>query len=299
MTDNCENNRVALLAVADPDQIGMRPMTVDDISAGMRLSGLAGWNQTQADWELFLQCSPVGGFVAVHNGLTVGTVLTFTYGGGVAWIGMVLVDPNFRRRGIGSLLLNGALAYLAGCPSIKLDATPAGKQVYDQLGFSDEYGLHRATCSVIPQIQGSDSVRPLSQDSFDRICDLDLLVFGADRRVILQGLLKNAPESAFLLEEQGSLRGFCLGRSGSLFHQIGPVVAETLDDAKALLSAAFCRLTGRAVVIDVPDSQPEIWAWLETLGFIRQRPFMRMYCQSNHTPGIPARQYAIAGPELG
>ena len=299
MTENKDKIPNSQLEVPGSGEITLRTMTVNDIVAGMRLCKLAGWNQTKADWELFLKCSPEGGFVAVHNGQPVGTVATLTYGGAVAWIGMVLVDPEFRRRGIGTLLLNGALDYLKDCPSIKLDATPAGKEVYDKLGFSDEYSLHRVICSALPLLQGSDLVRPVTENSFNRILEWDRYVFGEDRSVVLQGLLKNSPESAFLLEQQGSLRGYCLGRCGTLFHQIGPVVAETVEEAKALLSEAFRGLTGRAVVIDVPDSQPELWAWLESIGFIRQRPFTRMYCHSNQSPGIPARQFAIAGPELG
>ena len=237
----------------------------------------------------------------MHGTQPVGTVATITYEGGVAWIGMVLVDPQFRRRGIGSLLLKGALAYLEGCPSIKLDATPAGKEVYDKLGFADEYRLHRVTCSAMPSLQEADSdgVLPLDESSLGPIIEWDRLVFGANRSVVLESLLKNAPESAFCLRRQGVLRGFCLGRRGTLFHQIGPVVAETPEDARALLCAAFRGLTGRTVVMDVPDAQPELWAWLESLGFVRQRPFIRMFSNSNHSPGIPAKQFAIAGPELG
>jgi len=300
-TENRCNTHVSQVNGSQGGEISLRPMTHDDIPAGMRLSTLAGWNQTKADWELFFQYSSEGCFIAVHNDQPVGTVATLTYPGGVAWIGMVLVDPQFRRRGIGSLLLKGALAYLEGCPSIKLDATPAGKVVYDKLGFFDEYRLHRMTCSALPLIKEVDSagILPLDENSLTTIIKLDCQIFGADRSGVLRGLLKNAPQSAFYLQQEGILRGFCLGRNGPLFHQIGPVVAETVEDARALLCAAFQGLAGRAVVMDVPDAQPQLMAWLEGLGFTKQRPFVRMYCHSNDSPGIPARQFAIAGPELG
>ena len=299
--DDRGNPHRPLIHAAGSGEIALRVMTRDDIPAGMRLCAHAGWNQMRADWELFLQCSPEGCFVAAHNGRPVGTVATITYGGSVAWIGMVLVDPQLRRRGIGSLLLTRALAYLEGCPSIKLDATPAGKEVYDKLGFTDEYGLHRLVCAVLPRLpdSGASGARPIAEDSFGRIIEWDRPVFGADRGVVLAALLKNAPESAFCLEQEGILRGYCLGRTGSLYHQIGPVVAGTLEDAKALLRMAFRGLAGRAVVMDVPDSKPELQAWLETIGFARQRPFMRMVRKSNGSPGMPNLQFAIVGPELG
>ncbi len=83
-----------------------------DIPAEMRLKDLAGWNQTEADWERFLDASPDGCFVAEAAERVVGTSTTIVYEGRFAWIGMVLVDPEFSRRGIGAALLDRALEHL-------------------------------------------------------------------------------------------------------------------------------------------------------------------------------------------
>ncbi|MDQ3815233.1 MAG: GNAT family N-acetyltransferase, partial [Armatimonadota bacterium] len=120
--------------------IALRPMTINDIADGMHLKAIAGWNQTEDDWRLFLQTNPDGCFVAVRNGRTVGTVATINYGHALAWIGMVLVAPQFRRMGIGTLLLEQAISYLEHLeprPLILLDATPTGKELYDTLGFHE------------------------------------------------------------------------------------------------------------------------------------------------------------------
>jgi hypothetical protein len=39
--------------------------------------------------------------------------------------------------------------------------------------------------------------------------------------------------------------------------------------------------------------------WLASLGFTSERYFVRMYRGKNAFPGIPANQFAIAGPEFG
>src|SRR5947207_13435443 len=87
----------------------IRRMRLQDLSAGMRLKELAGWNQTEADWRRYLNLQPDGCFVAELNGAAVGTVATSIFGS-VAWIALVLVDPAVRGRGIGTALLNQALA---------------------------------------------------------------------------------------------------------------------------------------------------------------------------------------------
>jgi GNAT superfamily N-acetyltransferase len=118
----------------------LRRMNLDDIPAAMRLKGDAGWNQTEADWRQLITASPDGCFVAVGPDSIVGTVTTITYAGRLAWVGMVLVAPRCRGRGIGTALLKRAIAHLdaRGVRSIKLDATPAGKPLYDRLGFVSE-----------------------------------------------------------------------------------------------------------------------------------------------------------------
>jgi hypothetical protein len=59
--------------------ISLRPMTVQDIPFGLKLSSLAGWNQTEADWAILLEQSTVGSFLACYNRVEAGTVTTATY----------------------------------------------------------------------------------------------------------------------------------------------------------------------------------------------------------------------------
>src|SRR5580700_5524666 len=115
----------------------IRVMTRADIPDGMRLKDLAGWNQTAEDWVRFLQASPSGCFVAEWEGHVVGTVTTIVYGDRFAWIGMVLVNPDLRGKGIGTALLERAIDHLdaSGVPCLKLDATPQGQPIYERLGF--------------------------------------------------------------------------------------------------------------------------------------------------------------------
>ena len=127
------------------DEIKIRPMARSDLAFADSLRALVGWNQTLNDWKRFLDLSPQGCFIAEWNGTCAGTATTLCYGGDLAWIGMVLVHPDFRGRGIGRALLNHCVAYLRGrgIRCIKLDATPQGKLLYDRLGFQEEWPLTR------------------------------------------------------------------------------------------------------------------------------------------------------------
>src|SRR5215208_1332775 len=95
----------------------------EDLLAGHALSTTVGWNQTPADWRRLLRLEPAGCFCARVDGRVVGTATTTIYGSVMAWIGMVIVHQDFRRRGIGAALMNRALEHIAavGVSCVKLD----------------------------------------------------------------------------------------------------------------------------------------------------------------------------------
>lgn len=283
--------------------VSYRRMVRGDVPSALSLSRLAGWNQTQQDWELFLDLSPTGCFVAVDaDGKVHGTVATVRYQHHFSWIGMVLVHPSMQRRGIGIQLLREALHELGDEETIKLDATPAGRQVYVQLDFIDEYAISRLELSHVPAslLESDSQVRPLSQRDIRRLVAFDDEVFGGDRSAVLEAVRRRAPRFAFVVEgEGGAVAGYCLGRSGERFTHIGPVVAKDIAVARNLCSAALKNSPDRPVVIDALRHTREWMEWLSAVGFREQRPLVRMYRGSNKFPGIPQKQFAILGPEFG
>ncbi len=56
----------------------------------------------------------------------------------------VYVEPEYRRKGIAKKLTNTAIEYLKiiGCTRVILNASPAGKAVYQSLGFVDSNAMH-------------------------------------------------------------------------------------------------------------------------------------------------------------
>jgi GNAT superfamily N-acetyltransferase len=290
---------------AGPGGIALRQMTSGDIAAGMRLVGKAGWNQTEADWQLFMQLSPDRCYVAVADGRVVGTITTLDYGGQVAWISMLLVDPAFRHMGVGSRLFDRALAAVSAWPTVGLDATPFGQSLYARRGFEPLFTIDRLVTDRLPALEGDlpAGTSPIVEEDWPAITALDRPVFGADRAPVLRALWARAPELAWRQMREGRLAGFCLARHGTRYVQVGPVVTTNDEEAIALCGACMRGLGGQAVVLDVPAFQPGLRGWLERLGFSRQRSLTRMVRSS--TAGRaplgpqPESQFAIAGPELG
>lgn len=285
--------------MSSPAGVLIREMSLADIPAGLALCRASRWNQTERDWQHFLMTAPHGALVAVENGVVIGTVATLPYGP-FAWISMVLVDPAARRRGVGTLLLNRGLALVPEAVTARLDATPAGEVLYRQLGFVAEYGLARFFLDVRRHGAASKpGARPLACADWPAIHEMDTRAFGASRASLLERLADEAPEYAWVAEHHDRLQGYLLGRHGHVREHLGPLIADTAETAERLLEACLAAHPDREVFLDVPDDQQAWRAGLAQLGFVIERPFLRMYRGRLTAPGQRSRVYAITGPEFG
>lgn len=282
----------------------LRQMNDKDISVGMRLKGLAGWNQLEADWEGFLEVEPSGCFTGELDGKVVATGTAFSYANRFGWIGMILVDPEYRRRGIATRLMERAISYLdsTGCFCQKLDATEAGTQVYSRMGFQTEYQVERWLLNRAefnqPPAPDSTEIIFVSKQHLQALEDLDGMAFGAFRKRLLARYLKKGRFS-FAYGDPASPEGFALGRPGENAYQVGPLVATSPEIARSLLQAALVATAGTPVIVDIPVANPHITRMLEEFGFERKRRLNRMYRGENTYPGQPEKVFCLAGFEFG
>jgi GNAT superfamily N-acetyltransferase len=277
------------------------PLSDKHLPGCLALSRSASWNQNEADWRVMLAIGRGWG-LTLADGTLAASTLILPYGGTFAWVSMVLVLPEHRRKGYASLLLQKALQENArfGLTSI-LDATPAGHEVYVQEGFQDRWGFKRFSLSAYSgKISSEKEIRPLAEKDWPGILELDGRAFGASRERLLRNLALRLPEAALVAESGGVLAGFVLGRDGREARQIGPLVARDTDTANRLLNAAVAGVRP-PVYLDIVDHAPSLQALTQAKGFVFQRPFTRMVhgTDAGPAPGEASLVYCPAGPELG
>jgi GNAT superfamily N-acetyltransferase len=277
----------------------MRVMTMADIPAGMKLKEIAGWNQTPADWERFLRLSPEGCFAVEADGRVVGTATTIIYEDRFAWIGMVLVAPEFRGKGIGTRLLVKTIEYLDArrVPTLKLDATPQGKPIYEKLGFVSEFEIERWMLRRDLGPREPEASEP--RLDLSEILEFDRELFGADRNELLRSLDREAPEFTLEARSGKDLGGYAFGRRGSRADHLGPWIGRQESTAESLLAKFLRRSNREMIFVDCVMSNPFARAILERRGFESQRRLTRMFRGPNLHPGKPELLCAILGPEFG
>jgi ribosomal protein S18 acetylase RimI-like enzyme len=283
--------------MAFSDGLARRPLTAADIEDGFALSSDSGWNQVPADWRVMLDHGE-GIAVTDPGGRLVATALTHGLDA-FGWISMVLVARDCRRRGIATDLIARCVEILQKkgvTPG--LDATEAGRLVYEPLGFRPVYSLARRQASrARTEDHRAVPIRPARPEDLPKILAYDAHAFGLDRAHILRHLQARAPALAHVAESDGRLRGFVLGRDGRTATQVGPLMADDPATAIGLASSALKHVDGPAYV-DTLDDQSAFNDYLAACGFTVQRGFTRMLVGRAMPFDDPQRCFAIAGPEL-
>jgi GNAT superfamily N-acetyltransferase len=266
-------------------------MTSEHIEFALQLCREAGWNQTGDDWRRLVDLEPHGCFVARDQGELAGTITTIQHGNELAWIGMMLVHPLHRRRGVATALMQYSIELLRGrgISCIKLDATPAGELVYSKLGFDIEWEFQRW------RRDGNDGgfyFTSLNRQALDvPQLELDRLAFATDRSQLLQ-LLSHQSVVRSINSSYGMLR------SGYLAAYLGPLVADNPQDAERLVAELCCQ-TESTIFWDIPASNRRAVELARSLGFFPVRDLKRMKLgQLGRQPRIDW-QYALADPSVG
>jgi len=292
------------------------PLGTDYLDGLLALSAAAGWNQDADDWRSMLSLGRGWG-LSEPDGTLLASTVVLPYEGAppapdFAWVSMVLVLPEHRRRGFASHLLRTALAWLSnrGLTPI-LDATPQGHPVYRQEGFQDTWGFARLERPVgvgsgsggAAAVSAGVTVERLREEHWPALAALDAAAFGGRREPLLRTLAARLPEAAHVARRDGSVTGFVLGRPGRVATQIGPLVCHDAAVAAVLLDAALAAAPGR-VFVDLPDAQQVFAASVAARGFVPQRPFTRLVHPGTRAtpptaPGDAAATMLVAGPELG
>jgi GNAT superfamily N-acetyltransferase len=288
-------------AASDHADVVLREMTLADVDAGLRLSRASGWNQTADDWRFLVEANP-GRFVVAQRGAEViGTGGASGYGKRLAWVCMILVDAAARGQGIGARIVSAVLEGVADIPTVGLDATASGRPVYERLGFVASSGLARVSGKAADAAAGATpgvETRPVVESDLGTILALDPEAFGADRSRAIRWAHARAPALAWCVTQHGAISGYCFGRDGDRAAHIGPVVAQDVASARALVARAAAAAAGD-VILDVPQGVAEWTSALTAMGLREQRAFTRMYRAGGRRFGYAELNFAVFGPELG
>lgn len=170
-----------------------------------------------------------------------GIVLTYYYPPSTGWIGFLIVDKEHQKKGIGGILFSKAIKHLLkiGCKEILLDAVPNAVSLYEKYNFSKiERSLRlRITIPILMKsIVSSPQSIYTQKEHLGDIGLFDMHIFGAERKKILQIMLKNPKSDGAVFIKDNVIRGYGFIRYSENSLSIGPLVANNSTIALDLIS---------------------------------------------------------------
>ncbi len=286
----------------DDVRLNIRRMEVGDLAFAFRLTQNERWESSVDELARLIAYEPEGCFLAECDSLPVGMVTATCYGK-LAWIGCLIVEPQWRRRGNGTILMRRAIEYLQakGAETIRLDADEKAAPLYMRLGFEEECRSlrFRGVGSMYP---GTD-VRLLEPAGLEELVLFDARWFGADRSRVLRRLFRDFPGFCFASYAYGRLTGYVMARQVEGLVRIGPWVCRpdrtNPERAECLLQAILNKLAGQPVSLGVLEMNPFSVQILRRHGFQERLCSYRMRLGPDRHSGNPEGIFAIGAAAKG
>lgn len=249
----------------------IRTLTLPEIETLVSWAAAEGWNPGPADAAAFHAADPDGFLGAFVDGEMAAGISAVAYGETFGFIGLYIAKPEFRGRGIGRTIWDAGMKRLEG-RTVGLDGVPEQQSNYRSLGFVDAYQSVRL--SGRPSLPAT-RLNVIDGVSIEDALALDRLCFPAPRESFLRAWLK-PPRIVRAVTDGNGLRGYGVIRPCIDGHKIGPLFADDLDVAIAILGSLIDAVDG-AVQIDAPLSNPRFTHTLLAAGMTPGFSTARMY----------------------
>jgi predicted N-acetyltransferase YhbS len=244
----------------------IRPMIPGDIEAGAALARAEGWQDRRRFYEFVLRVPTSQPLVAVADGRVVATGMA-TVNGPAGWLGGLIVDAGSRGRGIGRSMTEELIRRLraAGCETLSLEATDAGRPIYERMGFRTATFYHQLEAGRLnerPATPEGTRVRPLEPADLPAIFALDVLATAEDRSAPLAVLAQAG--NCWVIEPGDGLAGFLMPAERSY----GAVIAPRPEDGLLLLELhRHVVPEGARVRAGIPHEHEAAWRELLARGW--------------------------------
>lgn len=276
------------------------PMSPAEVGTIAQWAADEQWNPGLHDVDIAHAYDP-DAFIALRLGdEMVGGGSILSYRGQYGFMGLFIVRPDHRGRGLGGVLWRHRLrllrARLQPGAAIGMDGVFAMAPFYRRGGFQLAYRDLRFDGVAV---SGSDrGLTPLADVGFDAIAAYDRPFHPVDRSDLLRSWVLHPSFHSAAVVANGRVRGYASLRPCRNGWRFGPVVADTPAVAEQLLVGLMSRVAGDPVQLDVPEPNEMGLALAAGFGMVESFGTARMY--HGHIPDIAVdRTYGVTSFEFG
>ncbi len=233
-----------------------------------------------------------------------GTALCTQYGR-LGWIGNVVVDRDYRGKGIGTELMRQAIERLRSgeADHIGLYAYDNVVEFYKALGFTQRQSIQvmfrePLEAGMDRTIEDTICVRDIKKNDLISIMDLDHEVTGLHRMPVLTKGFESGLFRGELVEVEQEIVAYQLRSASALVSEIGPCICSTTRHFHALMRLAISK-DRNTLVLGIPTPNRGALGVASELGFKPLQQVHEMYIGSVWDWERPENIMAIASLHMG
>lgn len=250
-------------------EIRVKRLREEQIGDIVALSSYIGWDYNREEIETIFSSGIVYGVWNEREEL-IASAAIILYEEKLASIGMVIVHPNYKGRGIGKTITNACMKSVSAQTSIMLIATDEGKPLYEKLGFRAVSYVSKYICNSYNVndycIENEDYIMNYQECDLEELIKLDEYAFGTNRKEFVTKRIMQSEQCIVVKDKEQNVLGYGLSIQTPENKIIGPVVAE--DDAMAMRIVHYlAREHHGKLRIDVPEGKNDFMNQLESVGF--------------------------------
>jgi ribosomal protein S18 acetylase RimI-like enzyme len=263
-----------------------------------------GWGHARRDVERCWNLEPNGCFIAESEDKPVGHIFSVLFGE-IGWIGLLIVNPEKRGKGIGGALMEATINYLEenGARTIKLEAVEEAAPLYRRLGFDafDSLRFRGKPGRSEEQPHRPETAFLMHENDISEIAEFDAQYFGANRLSILRRLYGDFSQYCFAAKENQRINGYIMARKTLDELWLGPWICADSQVAGFLFDALFESVRKEATYLRLgfPALNTNARKLVEKLGFHLVGKSIHMIRGDRKNQGDVTCIYGIGGPEKG
>ncbi|TPV46492.1 GNAT family N-acetyltransferase [Bacillus dicomae] len=276
----------------------LRKENINDIVA---LSSYIGWDYNREEVETILNSGIVYGVWNERKNL-IASAAIILYGEALASIGMVIVHPDYKGRGIGKIIMDACVKSVSAHTPIMLIATDEGKPLYEKLGFRAVSYVSKYICNSYNAndycVRNEDYVMNYEEGDLEKIIKIDEGAFGTSRNEFLKQRIMQSEQCVVVKHTKENVVGYGISIQTPENKIIGPVVAKNNAMAMRIVHKLARGHNGK-LRMDVPEGQNDFMKELEIAGFKKVNTPPIMMKNSNRLLKRNSGLYSIAAQIFG
>lgn len=270
-----------------------------------------GWNPGKHEYLPFYLANLNGHKGLFLNDRIIASLSAVRYSEDLAYLGIYIVDPNYREQGFGQILAKATLDELTDCSLIGINAVQQQVSNYQRkYGFTSFHINSRWTGEFkiqnnIPLKSSKMDIKIVGREGLDinALIDYDASVFSVPREKFLRKWIE-MPESYLLAAiKNEEICGYGVISKCIDGYKIAPLFANDKEIAQRLYASFADLLQGKRniVQLDVPENNQTAVKLATQFGLYKTFETTRMYKSKEPLIEKPSNSnvYAITTLEIG